>query len=854
MAPSLGPAVVESPNRIESLLDEGPFLGRLARALVRDEDLADDLIQETWLAALRKPPEGDVRSWFTAVARNFVRRSSRAASDREQRERSVARHELGPSPEEIQRRESVRGLVVEKVLGLPEPYRTVVLLRFFESWKPRRIAREMGCPVETVKTRLKRALERLRDELDRESGGQRGAWALGLSQAGRLKAASAPLAQGVLLLSTKTKIAVATILLATLVATTSFLLLAGDRSKAIRATSSRSALEGPGSLPQSTDEGIARPRIDDQRVPAAQPGSDASPRTGPTTSPRIADGTVVDLLAAAVPDVSVVFLPRDAAEPSKGHGATSDASGGFRLEIPDQAGSLTTGPGSWVGVFEPRIEETVPASRHLLVVAPVSRLSGRVVDDQGAPISGAQVTLELPASLQFKVHGGMLIGPDNEIRATFPLNLDRCATAKWTTSSDPQGEFSIANAPRLPRAHVVTSHSGYATDHRGLPVEGSNVTIVLHLSAESVNHLRGLVVDANGVPVSGAALFLGSIRAGTEDDGRFDLSLGGHPSGDHLIAVKEGWLPVSQSCRAPSPADPGAWPDPLVLVLKEESLVIRGHVIDSQGRPLPRCRVRTADPSTLEEVLAWAGIQPPSADGVKGIGFGGRDASTDDGGSFVLRSLAPRSYHLRALDLDSLALSASIAVKAGSVDVLIRVDTDASYPCVAGEVVDSAGHPVADMRVVAVRGTPDGEERSAEIKTDSEGRFRMQRLSREADTISVWPERIVPRRFRIGEQPDLCSLRLVVPRPGDLKIELASAGLTADAFAVLGKDGTRLQVEKHWGGGSQGPYDTVPIVDGSSDWTIVPDDAGTVILYKDGNEVLRRSLQLKPGELNLLKL
>jgi hypothetical protein len=78
---------------------------------------------------------------------------------------------------------------------------------------------------------------------------------------------------------------------------------------------------------------------------------------------------------------------------------------------------------------------------------------------------------------------------------------------------------------------------------------------------------------------------------------------------------------------------------------------------------------------------------------------------------------------------------------------------------------------------------------------------------------------------------------------------------TADSFALLGKDGRHLQVEKHWGGsGSRGPYDTIPIVDGSSDWTLVPDDAGTIILFKDGNEVLRRPLQVKPGELNVLRL
>jgi hypothetical protein len=72
--------MADYPNRIESLLDQGELLGRLARALVRDENTADDLVQETWLAALQTPPEGNVRSWFAVVARNLVRREARTSS------------------------------------------------------------------------------------------------------------------------------------------------------------------------------------------------------------------------------------------------------------------------------------------------------------------------------------------------------------------------------------------------------------------------------------------------------------------------------------------------------------------------------------------------------------------------------------------------------------------------------------------------------------------------------------------------------------------------------------------------------------------------------------------------------
>jgi len=44
------------PVDIETLLSHRPFVRALARRLVRDEARAEDVVQETWLAALRRPP------------------------------------------------------------------------------------------------------------------------------------------------------------------------------------------------------------------------------------------------------------------------------------------------------------------------------------------------------------------------------------------------------------------------------------------------------------------------------------------------------------------------------------------------------------------------------------------------------------------------------------------------------------------------------------------------------------------------------------------------------------------------------------------------------------------------------
>src|SRR5436190_1898691 len=80
--------------------------------------------------------------------------------------------------------------VVAAVLALEEPYRECVLLRYFEELSPRAIAARQRVPLETARTRLKRALELLRARLDREYGGERGAWGAALAPFARFSNAS----------------------------------------------------------------------------------------------------------------------------------------------------------------------------------------------------------------------------------------------------------------------------------------------------------------------------------------------------------------------------------------------------------------------------------------------------------------------------------------------------------------------------------------------------------------------------------------------------------------------------------------------------------------------------------------
>jgi RNA polymerase sigma-70 factor (ECF subfamily) len=168
-------------SSMEVLLAHARFLRGLSRALVADEHLADDLVQDTWLAALRRPPvETDsARPWVARVFRNLRASAWRRDSRRRRRELGASRREVLASAAEIAEREDAARRVIEAVFRLDEPYRSAVLHRFYEGLAPRDIARLQGLPVETVRTRLKRALEMLRRDLDRDFGG-RAAWAVPL--------------------------------------------------------------------------------------------------------------------------------------------------------------------------------------------------------------------------------------------------------------------------------------------------------------------------------------------------------------------------------------------------------------------------------------------------------------------------------------------------------------------------------------------------------------------------------------------------------------------------------------------------------------------------------------------------
>ena len=79
----------------ESLLEHREWLRAIARSLVRDENVVDDVEQRTWLTVLRnRRPVTSARGWLRRVVRSAAVDEHRSESRRHVREEGVARSVL----------------------------------------------------------------------------------------------------------------------------------------------------------------------------------------------------------------------------------------------------------------------------------------------------------------------------------------------------------------------------------------------------------------------------------------------------------------------------------------------------------------------------------------------------------------------------------------------------------------------------------------------------------------------------------------------------------------------------------------------------------------------------------------
>jgi RNA polymerase sigma factor (sigma-70 family) len=152
----------------------GPMVLGVCGRLLRNAHDAEDAFQATFLALARKAGSvgrrGSVGGWLYRVAYRVALEARDRAAKRAAREQPVGRVAAvcgRPDPcAEAAGRELGRALD-EEISRLPEHYRVPFVLCSLQGRSNAEAARELGCPVKTVESRLTRARGRLRARLVR---------------------------------------------------------------------------------------------------------------------------------------------------------------------------------------------------------------------------------------------------------------------------------------------------------------------------------------------------------------------------------------------------------------------------------------------------------------------------------------------------------------------------------------------------------------------------------------------------------------------------------------------------------------------------------------------------------------
>lgn len=139
-----------------------------ALSKLRDVEEARDATQEIFIEAFKnisslKSP-GSFLPWLRGIASNVCRRRKRRRRMDERLDEIPEPAVLPPIEEELMRSE-LKDEVLKAILSLPEGYRHVLLLHYFDELPQREVAAFMGISVTAVETRIGRAREMLRKKL-----------------------------------------------------------------------------------------------------------------------------------------------------------------------------------------------------------------------------------------------------------------------------------------------------------------------------------------------------------------------------------------------------------------------------------------------------------------------------------------------------------------------------------------------------------------------------------------------------------------------------------------------------------------------------------------------------------------
>lgn len=621
---------------LERLLSHRESLRRLASSLARDSAEADDDLQDAYVRALESPARhgGNTRGWLAKILRNVSFRRSRKASLSRDAELFSGDREVPEPTDDVAAHQEVLTRIAKVVFELPEPYRSVVVLRFYEDEPPRRISQLLDRPLNSVNSQLRRGLAQLRERLEKDVGPMSSLLLLfdrsleskatvrARATAGHGRRSFVPWAAAVVLVSLG-----------------AVLYLRRDAADTRALTSS---VESPGSSPR--EDPLPTPG-ESAREPLASDLETAPVAT--TTRARTLEIRVVDSFGSPV------------------HGATVFSHDGPAMFAPLstwEARGTTGADGSCVLTLDPDREI---GSLRLLACAE-ARVTSEMLSLDLERYAGAPLTLTLGSGSELVVEGvvrdpeGLPVSGALVLTGDAPGAPEELAegvarsTALDCRHTDADGRFRASGLPRG-RQTLRVSKPGYL-DHRSVLDAELRTLVQTEVVLRRGGTVSGVVTDETGRPREGVRIWIEELReievtrstATSDERGHYRLT--GVEPGPQVVRAKDTSRPEWVARAQIEIEGEYSW-NPVLA----RSAGFRLRLLDESGVPLAGWRARftsavqahrwLVDATTDEEGRAAIFSYPPGAVNVDL--YSSREASTVfHAPDWVLHELLPSQEEL----------------------------------------------------------------------------------------------------------------------------------------------------------------------------------------------------------------
>ena len=339
-----------------------------------------------------------------------------------------------------------------------------------------------------------------------------------------------------------------------------------------------------------------------------------------------------------------------------------------------------------------------PRGRRDVALLPAAFLGGRVVDADGQPIEGAEVTGQTSR---------------------------RPSVASFAYSRT-DGRFQITIADNV-LYQVAASKTGFLAAHQEAAAESGRPKEDIEFVLRPGLPGSGLVVDAGGRPISGAEIQLSAPgpethllqmrghrteplhRTTSDAEGRFTVG-NLEPGRLDLSATARGYAEtVVRGLEAIAGGDGTV---DLGTVILESGVRLEGRVVDPDGQPL------------AEAVVKW--LRWPAGRGARG--FSGMtelaEVSSDPDGRFVIEDLGAGAKWTLEARLRGYTEAQVDGVEAPASEPVVLVLTPKGS--LRGTVVDDRGEPVPEAHVSVMHEREGGGSHGSQLRCDADGRFEVE--------------------------------------------------------------------------------------------------------------------------------